>query len=137
MTKYDSKFERKLHEGVLKDFVYHPKTFEFQITEKYTPDFGKDIGGNHFYIESKGYIYTQRDARKFVEFRKTLPWNCELVFCFQDPLKELKWQTIRKDGSKMSHFQWCEWNNFRWYCDQSMFEFVYELNRMSKNESKK
>jgi len=129
MTKYDSIFERELHAGVLKDWTYHPKTFEFSIPKKYTPDYGFTLGNNTYYIESKGYLYSSESCRSFTEFRRILKPNEELIFCFSNPSVPMKWKTKRKDGSRMTVSQWADVNNFRWYTSDSLFVLLHEIRR--------
>ena len=129
MTKYDSIFEKDLHSGVLKDWTYHPKTFEFSIPKKYTPDYGLEVGDRTYYIESKGYLYTSESCRSFTEFRKTLSDLEELIFCFSNPTTILKWKTKRKNGTKMTVSQWADVNNFRWYTMETLFVLLHEIRR--------
>ena len=135
MTKYDSIFEQQLHAGVLKDWTYHPKTFQFTIPKKYTPDYGFEIDNNTYYIESKGYLYTSESCRTFTEFRRILKPNEELIFCFQNPSVMMKWKPKRKDGTKMTVSQWTDFNKFRWYCKDTLFVLLHEIRR--ENDVKK
>ncbi len=127
MTKYDSEFERSLHSGPLKDFIYHPITRKIVIDEDYTPDYGFEINGFMYYVEAKGYLYSSHRAKIYKAFRDSLQNNEELVFCFQDPNVEIKWMNKRKDGTKMTLCQWADNNKFRWYIYDTMFVLLYEI----------
>lgn len=135
--RYDSKFEQQLHESVLKNFIYHPCTREFTVKFKYTPDFGVESGGNIYYIETKGYIYSGRDARNYTEFRKSLQCNEELIFLFQNPAIKLNWKSKRKDGTKMTMAEWADVNSFRWFTAGTACVLLYELKQRVKVDEEK
>ena len=44
----------------------------------------------------------------------------ELVFLFQKPFSPMPGATIRKDGTKRTHAEWAETNNFRWYSEDTL-----------------
>ncbi len=125
---YDSMGEERLHNGLLKDFEHHPAAIKFYVKNTYTPDFSFVTAyGAKFYIEYKGYIYSSETTKKYTDFRETLYDFEELIFVFQDPNKTLKWKTKRKDGTKMSLFQWAEKNEFRWFGEDSLFLLIKEI----------
>lgn len=107
---YDSPLECELHEGVLKDFDKHPYTIDYTVSHKYHPDFCND----QLVIECKGFFQDSVEARKYKEVRKGLG-DKELVFIFERPDTPLPWATKRKDGSRMTHKEWAEYNGFRAY----------------------
>lgn len=136
-TKYDSRFEKSLHAKEFKDFVYHPITITFNVPRSYTPDFSIDVGDFTYYIETKGYIYTSEGARLLVEASKNFKEQSELIFVFQDPGKQLKWQQKRKDGTKMALCEWADKNKFRWYSRDDVFVLNFEIKNRLKDEKKR
>jgi len=46
----------------------------------------------------------------------------ELVFLFQKPFSPMPGATKRKDGTKRTHAEWAEANNFKWYTEETLPE---------------
>ena len=44
----------------------------------------------------------------------------ELVFLFQKPLSPMPQAKKRKDGTKRTHAEWAETNNFIWYSEETL-----------------
>ena len=44
----------------------------------------------------------------------------ELVFLFQKPFAPMPGAKIRKNGTKRTHAEWAETNNFRWYSEETL-----------------
>ncbi len=119
MVKYrgaDSKWEGKLRDGVLNRCEHHPTKVPYVIEHNYTPDFKyKDI-----LIEAKGRFMDSSEAAKYKWVRKKLPKNVELVFLFMKPNLPMPHAKKRKDGTRRTHSEWAEKNNFRWYTEETI-----------------
>ena len=119
---YDSTFERVLHQTVLQDWQHHGDPVDYVIEHKYEPDFVKWFGKKKIIIEAKGRFWDHSEYIKYVWIRKTLPTNTELVFVFADPTLPMPFAQKRKDGSKRSHAEWADKNNFKWYTSDTLPE---------------
>ena len=113
---YDSQFEYDLHEDILSGWSHHPAKVSYVSAHTYEPDFCKIIEGKVIYIEAKGRFRSRPEAAKYCFIRDSLSENEELIFIFYDASKPLVGAQKRKDGTKMSHGEWAEKNNFRYYC---------------------
>ena len=63
---YDSLWEVKLHETVLKDWEHHWELYDYIVKHKYEPDFVKVIDGKTILLEAKGrfcLLYTSPSPR--------------------------------------------------------------------------
>lgn len=116
---YDSKFERELHKGVLKKAKYHNDRIAYTVESFYEPDFRwKDI-----LIEAKGRFRDRKEASKYVWVRKCLLFE-ELVFVFYNPSTPMPGSQRRKDGTKQTHSEWAEKNNFRWFTKHTIKDIL-------------
>ena len=116
----DSKWEGELSVGVLKNCEHHPDKVEYVVEHNYTPDFKhKDI-----LIEAKGRFMDSSEAAKYVWIRKKLPEGIELVFLFMKPSCAMPHARKRKDGTKRTHAEWAEKNNFRWFTEETIKEIL-------------
>ena len=116
----DSKWEGELRDGVLKKCEHHPSKIPYVIEHNYTPDFKhKDI-----YIEAKGRFMDSSEASKYIWIRKRLKKNEELVFLFMKPNTPMPHAKKRKDGTKRTHAEWAEKNNFRWFTEETIEEIL-------------
>ena len=113
---YDSKWEYELHRNIFKNWNYHADYIEYIIKKKYQPDFVKD----EIIIEAKGRFWDHAEYSKYVWIRKALPDKMELVFLFQKPYAPMPQAKKRKDGTKRTHAEWAETNNFKWYSEDSL-----------------
>ena len=113
---YDSKWEYELHKNIFKNWNYHADYIEYIIEKKYEPDFVKD----EIIIEAKGRFWDHAEYSKYVWIRKALPTKMELVFLFQKPYAPMPQAKKRKDGTKRTHAEWAEKNNFKWYSEDSL-----------------
>lgn len=122
--KFDSKFEKKLQEGILSFAHYHPDRIEYEIrkTCKYTPDFVFEIEGKTIYVEAKGRFRTSDEANKYIHIRKALKPNEELVFLFMKGSTPMPNAKRRKNGTKNSMAEWAEKNEFVWYNEETFAE---------------
>lgn len=131
--KYDSLWEESLVNGVMKDFKYHPSAIEYtkpETNHKYTPDWvyflEQHLGGNcdvkckRIYIEAKGRFRSREEMQKYIWIKQSLKKYEELVFLFQKPNQPVFGVKARKDGTKMSHAEWAEKNNFRWFTEDTI-----------------
>jgi hypothetical protein len=119
-TPYDSMLEKRLHEGALKDFEHHTEKIPYVWPHTYEPDFVLD----DLIIESKGYFQDRADCSKYLWIRESLTGFQELVFIFENPDKEMHFQNKRKDGSKMTHGEWCDKNDFRYYSEKNACQVI-------------
>ena len=117
---YDSKWEYNLHQGILKGWEHHGDTVEYIVEHKYHPDFIKVFGGKTILLEAKGRFWDYQEYNKYTWVRKALPNNTELVFLFSEPYSPMPQAKKRKDGTKRSHAEWAEKNNFRWYSEDTL-----------------
>ena len=113
---YDSLLEMQLHEGALSTFNFHVNTIGYTIDHTYHPDFScKRQSGGTLFIESKGCFLESSEARKYLYIRDVLEDKDELVFIFSNPKAALPWSKKRKDGTKRTHAEWAEKNNFKYF----------------------
>jgi hypothetical protein len=112
---YDSNWEYELHTGILKDWKIHTDTVDYIVEHTYHPDFIKKIKGKTIFLEAKGRFWDHAEHNKYVWVKKILPKSIELVFLFADPAAPMPGAKRRKDGTKRSHAEWAERNNFRWF----------------------
>ena len=127
-TPYDSMTEKRLHEGVFTDFPHHNKWLHYNIEHKYEPDFTLNCEcGKVIYVEVKGYMQDRAEATKYVWIKKALKDNEELVFIFEKPDKPMHFQSKRKDGTKMSHREWCIKNGFRVFDEKTCKDLLEEV----------
>ena len=122
---YDSKFEYDLHRTVLKKFRLHPAKVNYYVEKQYTPDF--ELKSKNLLIEVKGRFRDSAEASKYVWVRKAMLENNddrELVFIFQDPNKPMPRARARKDGTKFSHGEWAEKNNFKYFSPIQFEEYL-------------
>ena len=125
--QYDSKFELKLHEGVLSECEFHTKeTFDYTISHKYHPDFIFRRDGMIYLIESKGRFEDSSEASKYKHIRTHLDDNVEIIFLFQRPANPMPRAKVRKDGTKATHGEWATKQDFRWYSEETIGEFLNE-----------
>ena len=124
---YGSKFEQTIHSKYLPEFESQPDCLHYVSYHVYRPDFIRSVNGYQYIIEAKGYLYSSEQARKYIDFRKTLHPNQELIFIFQVPQKIIKWKNKRKNGAKMSLCEWATKHKFRWFCENSLFLLVKEI----------
>lgn len=118
--QFDSKWEEKLNTGVMKDLHYHPDKLCYTIEKKYEPDWVLRKNDKVLYVEAKGRFRDMEEAAKYIWVRKALKSNEELVFLFMDPKKPLPHARPRKDGSKRTHSEWADKQDFRWYTEQTI-----------------
>ena len=110
--KYDSIFERNLHEGVLSKCKFHSDKVNYHIDHWYEPDFRY---GNVL-IESKGRFRNRQEATKYLWVRKALSVKTQLVFVFQNhktPMPNAKRR--KKCGTKQTMGEWATKHGFQWY----------------------
>ena len=113
--KYDSKFEKEVHE-IMQGCEYHPEERLFYLVPKYyEPDFVYKHRTKTVYIEAKGRFRTSEEARKYVIISETLSPKEELVFLFQRPNTPMPGSRRRKDGTRYTMEEWADKNGFKWY----------------------
>jgi len=117
---YDSAWEYDIHQTILKDWKHHWDRIEYVIQHKYEPDFVKKIDGKTILLEAKGRFWDHAEYSKYIHIREALPLTTELVFLFQKPYAPMPGAKIRKSGTKRTHAEWAETNNFRWYSEDTL-----------------
>lgn len=119
-VKYDSKFEKKLHD-VLKGCNYHTERLPYVQHKNYEPDFiYKDKSGFTYYIEAKGWFRDSAEARKYVDVLACLPDNSKLVFIFQNPNKKMPGAKRRKDGTYRTMKEWAMKYGIEYYTESTL-----------------
>ena len=73
-------------------------------------------------LEAKGRFWDYPEYSKYVWLRKALKKNVELVFLFQKPFSPMPGARVRRDGTKRTHAEWAEKNNFLWYSEDTLPE---------------
>lgn len=119
---YDSKWEYNLHNSVLKNWKHHTDKINYTVEHTYEPDFTKTINDIEYLLEAKGRFWDYNEYNKYVWIRKTLKPNQELIFLFSSPTSPMPQAKRRKDGTKRSHAEWAEKNNFKWYSEHNLPE---------------
>jgi len=115
---YDSKWEYTLHQTLLKSWNHHTDKVPYIVEHKYEPDFIKD----KILIEAKGRFWDHAEYSKYIWIRKSLPDTMELIFLFQKPYAPMPGAKKRKDGTKRTHAEWAEANEFKWYSEETLPE---------------
>jgi len=118
-SDYDSKWEKTLHDTVLKGWEHHGKTYPYIVEHTYHPDFFKKIGNKLYIVEAKGRFWDFQEHSKYVWAAKMLPKDVELIFIFANPSAPMPASKRRKDGTKRSHAEWANSHNFRWFSAES------------------
>jgi len=117
---YDSKLEYDLHQNELKDYEHHPDKLHYTVSHTYEPDFVSN-SNPYLLIEVKGRFRDNTEASKYKWIRDCNP-DYEIVFVFEKPDTPFPFAKKRKDGTKMTHAEWAEKNNFRWFTRDTMGE---------------
>ena len=120
---YDSLWEAKLHETVLQEWKHHWDKIDYIVEHTYEPDFVKTVDGKIILLEAKGRFWDYAEYSKYIWIRKALGERVEdyeLVFLFQKPFAPMPYAKKRKDGTKRTHAEWAEKNNFRWYSEDTL-----------------
>lgn len=117
-ARIDSKWEKKLAETLFRSATFKPDKIDYKITKTYTPDFLVKAGVRDIYVEAKGRFRDRDEARKYIFIRDELDkQDKHFVFLFYDPLKPMPFAKKRKDGTKQTHAEWAEKNNFEYYTE--------------------
>ena len=117
---YDSLWEYSLHQTILKEWDMRGDTVDYIIKKTYEPDFIKKINNKTILLESKGRFWDHAEYSKYIWIRESLSKFIELVFLFQNPTAPMPGAKKRKNGTKRSHAEWAETNNFRWYSEKTL-----------------
>lgn len=121
----DSRWEHHLCTKVLKGLPYHTYKVEYTTQHLYEVDFGPiQVAQKRILIEAKGYFRTTHEAAKYKWIRDSLKPNEELVFLFMYPNKPVIWARKRVDGTKLTHSEWAEKNDFRWYDETTIQQLI-------------
>ncbi len=126
---YDSWLEVDLHNGPLKEAQHHPTKqdlIDYSIPHTYQYDFMFEHNGVLYLCESKGRFRDSAEARKYIYVREHLEdWHVfknspcdkvEMFFIFENGATAMPFAKKRQDGTKNSHGEWADKNNFRWLC---------------------
>ena len=117
---YDSLWEYDIHQTILQGWKHHYESIKYIIKKDYEVDFAKTIEDKTILLEAKGRFWDHAEYSKYIWIRKALPSNMELVFLFQKPFSPMPGATVRKNGTKRTHAEWAETNNFRWYSEDTL-----------------
>ena len=117
---YDSKWEHTLHTTILTDWNHHSDNVPYIVEHHYEPDFVKVIGDTEFLLEAKGRFWDYQEYNKYIWVRKALKPKQELVFLFLSPFAPMPAAKRRKNGTKRTHAEWAEKNNFTWYSENTL-----------------
>ena len=123
--RYDSRFEERLHKGVLRKASFHTQIVEYEIKSrhKYHVDFTFVKNGIKYFIESKGRFRTRQESNKYLPIREAirkLPGNNIFIFVFMKAGVPMPGAKRRKDGTKQSQEEWCEKQGFTWYTEDNI-----------------
>jgi hypothetical protein len=119
---YDSKWEFDIHQTIIKDWMHHGEKIVYVVKHKYEPDFVKMFNNKIVLLEAKGRFWDYAEYSKYIHIREALPKDYELVFLFQKPFSPMPQAKKRKDGTKRTHAEWAEKNNFTWYSEETLPE---------------
>ena len=119
---YDSLWEYGVHQDLLGDWKHHWETIEYVVKHNYEADFVREFDGKIVLLEAKGRFWDYAEYSKYIWIRDALPQNMELVFLFQKPYSAMPGAKVRKDGTKRTHAEWAETNNFRWFSEETLPE---------------
>ena len=61
-----------------------------------------------------------QEYSKYKWIKKALPKSTELGFLFYNPDAPMPQAKKRRDGTKRSHVEWAEANEFRWFIEQTL-----------------
>ena len=117
---YDSLWEYTLHKTLLKNWGMRGEAIDYIIQRTYEPDFVRKINDKLILLESKGRFWDHAEYSKYVWIKKSLPRFIELVFLFQNPKAPMPGAKKRRDGTKRSHAEWADKNNFRWFSEENL-----------------
>ena len=120
---YDSKWEHTLHSTVLQKWNHHSEKIPYIVEHNYEPDFVKTINGQTILLEAKGRFWDYAEYSKYIWIRKSLTEQIgefELVFLFLSPYAPMPQAMKRKNGTKRTHAEWAEKNNFKWYSEETL-----------------
>ena len=70
-------------------------------------------------------FWDYNEYSKYIWIREALTEQVgefELVFLFQKPYAPMPQAKKRKDGTKRTHAEWAETNNFTWYSEETLPE---------------
>ncbi len=126
---YDSWPEHRLHNGLLKDEIFHPDKIEYVTEHKYEPDFLIPHASGTYVLEFKGYFRESAEAAKYTWVRKALPEDHEILFIFDNPMKAIHFRTKRRDGTKQTHGEWATKNGFRFFDEESFTQFYNQIEK--------
>jgi len=117
---YDSLWEATLHDTILQEWKHHWDNINYIVKHKYEPDFVKVINNKTILLEAKGRFWDYAEYSKYIHIRTALPDNYELVFLFQNAFASMPQAKKRKDGTKRTHAEWADTNNFTWYSEDTL-----------------
>jgi len=117
---YDSLWEVELHTTILQAWKHHWDKISYTVSHNYEPDFVKTIENKTILLEAKGRFWDYSEYNKYIHIRSALPKDYELVFLFQKPYAPMPQAKKRKDGTKRTHAEWADKNNFTWYSEETL-----------------
>jgi|TARA_R110000787_G_scaffold163729_2_gene276889 hypothetical protein len=117
---YDSNWEYKLHVEPLQDWSHHGEKIAYTVDHTYEPDFRRTFNGVEYLLEAKGRFWDHAEYSKYIWIRKSLKENQELIFIFAQPQAAMPAAKKRKNGTKRSHAEWADTNDFTWYSEYNL-----------------
>lgn len=91
---------------------YETLSIDYVSEHKYTPDFLS--GSGKYLFELKGRFRSSGEAKKYIDIRRCLPPQYEIVFIFMNPDTPMPNAKRRKDGTKATLREWADRHNFKW-----------------------
>lgn len=83
-------------------------------------------------FEAKGRFRDRRECRKYIYIAKSNPMFT-LVFILENPHVIMPDAPLRKDGSRLSHAEWCDLNGFKWCTIRTLPEFIKKYENSQKS----
>lgn len=115
MKKYDSKFEKKVHE-TFPELEFHPEDrVPYVMEHEYEPDFVYVANDEKYFIETKGRFRDRREASKYPAAKKGLLENEEIIFILMKKGVAMPNAKKRKDGTKQTMEEYLEKHGFRYF----------------------
>lgn len=122
-TDYDSMLEYNLHQS-LPNLNHHPEKVAYVRHHNYEPDFDFRVGDERILVEAKGYFQDRNETGKYPAIQSCLPPNSRILFVFENADKPIHFQAKRKDGSKMTHREWCIKNGFEAFNQEEFYSWM-------------
>ena len=107
-------------QDLLKNWRLRGDLIKYVVEKTYEIDFVREIEDKLILLEVKGRFWDHAEYSKYLWLRKAIPKGMELVFLFQKPQAPMPGAKKRRDGTKRSHAEWADKNNFRWFSEENL-----------------